>query len=174
MHHTRKFLQWIRQFFAPSIPYTLVVAESPENCLRKIQSGLPVKSPERSWSFSVNQFFKILADKQGNPQFRLLIKVESSLFLLLFSSTIISGTFRRLDTQKTEIVGKVRSPWLFFLTLMKILGVVMVISSLFTGHLEVLLFGVAYTLFFVFHFVKGTLKVPYKGLLDALKQSLES
>ncbi|MBL1136429.1 MAG: hypothetical protein HND46_14050 [Chloroflexi bacterium] len=173
MYHVRKSLQWARHFFAPSIPYSLVVAESPENCLRKVQSGLPVKSPERSWSFTVNQFFKIATDKQGDPQFRLLIKVESRLFLLLFSSTVISGTFHLLDTQRTEIVGKVRSPWLFFLMLMKILGVVMVISSLFIGDLEVLLFGLAYTLF-VFYFISVIRKTAYKGLLDALRQSLES
>ncbi|MCQ3930974.1 MAG: hypothetical protein DPW16_10990 [Chloroflexi bacterium] len=129
MHRVRKSLQWVRQFFAPSIPYTLVVVESPEICLRKIQSGLVLKSPERFRSaFAINQFFKIATDKQGNPQFRLLIKVEPRIFLLLFTSTVISGTFHPLEAQRTKVMGEVRSPWLVFLALLEVFGGVAIIN----------------------------------------------
>lgn len=65
MHHVRKITQAIRQFFGPAIQYSFIVAESPENCLRKIQGGLPMKSKETySQRFlEQNQFFRVTADK---------------------------------------------------------------------------------------------------------------
>lgn len=171
MHRVRKSLQWIRQFFAPSIPFSLVVAESLEDCLRKIQSGLPLKSKEAySQRFlEQNQFFRITTDKYGDPQFEVLVRrVDPG----IIGSMVITGRFSPLDSQRTLVFGEVRS-WAFcFLIFMLVVVSLFMFAALCNNSLIGLLIGliiVPVVVYFNLARQKAT-----SSLIDALRQTLES
>lgn len=130
----------IKRFFTPTIQYSLVVAESPENCLRKIQGGLPLKSKETySQRFlEQNQYFKIAADKYGDPQFEVLVRrVDPG----IIGSMVITGRFSPLDSQRTLVFGEVRS-WAFcFLIFMLVVVSLFMFAALCDDSLIGLLIG---------------------------------
>ncbi|MBI5928245.1 MAG: hypothetical protein HY862_02985 [Chloroflexi bacterium] len=171
MHSIRKSLQLVRQFFSPAIQYSFVVAESLEDCLRKIQSGLPLKSKEAysQRSLEQNQFFRITPDKDGDPQFEILVRrIDPS----VIGSMVIIGRFSVLDPQRTLVFGEVRS-WAFcFVTFMiVVVGSFMVAASC-TGSLISLLFGlIIVPIAFYFNLSRRKRAL---FLIDTLKHTLES
>ncbi|MCQ3930975.1 MAG: hypothetical protein DPW16_10995 [Chloroflexi bacterium] len=148
MHRVRKFLQWIRQFFAPSIPYSLVVNESPENCLQKIQSGLLLRSKEvySRYGQEPNQFFRITTDKYGDSQFELLVRVDPMMIQLM----AIKGRFSLLNSQKTLVIGEYRSWGLWFLLFMIVGLAVTVVAGLNNNDSTAIVVGLIGTLIAIY------------------------
>ncbi|MCQ3930973.1 MAG: hypothetical protein DPW16_10985 [Chloroflexi bacterium] len=161
----------IKEFFAPTIQYSLVVMGSPENCLRKIQSGLPLK-PKETYSqrfLEQNQYFKIATDKFGDPQFEVLVRrVDPG----IIGSMVITGRFSPLDSQRTLVFGEVRS-WAFcFLIFMLVVVSLFMFAALCNNSLIGLLIGLIIVPVVVY-FNLARQKVA-SSLIDALKQALES
>ncbi len=148
------------------------MAESPENCLRKIQSGLPLKSKEiySRYGLEQNQFFRITTDKHGDPQFELLVRIDP----MMVRQMVIKGRFSSLDSQRTLVFGEIRSWALGFLTFMMIASVIFLIAALSTNaEPKAVLCGLINTPF-IFYINFERRKAATLFLVDTLKQALES
>lgn len=159
MHRVRKYLQWVRPFFAPSIPYSLVVNESPENCLRKIQSKFPILSKE------------ITADERGNSHFRIRVTRTDPEIL---PSMIVTGKAEALDTQKTIVSGDIRSWFLgFFMFMLVAICLITLAVGIANGDLIAIVSGVIGIPFGIYgNFMYR--KHAYLWLTNTLQYVLES
>ncbi|MBZ0319471.1 MAG: hypothetical protein K8L91_23885 [Anaerolineae bacterium] len=159
MHHVRKFVKWVRLFFAPSIPYTLVVAESPENCLRKIERKFPMLSIE------------ITSDEHGNSHFRIHVARTDPETL---PAMIVTGKVETLDTQKTIVSGAIHS-WVlgFFMFMLVAVCSITLVVGIANGDLVAIGFGIIGVLFGVYgNFMYR--KHAYLWLTSTLQYVLES
>lgn len=159
MHHVRKSLQWIRQFFAPSIPFRLVVAESPENCLRKIEPKFPILSKE------------ITSDKQGNLYFKIHVMRTDPETL---PAMIVTGKVETLDPQKTLVSGAICS-WVLGFSMFMLAAVCLItfVVGIANGELLAVLFALIGILFGVYsNFIYR--KHAYLWLTSTLLYILES
>ncbi len=161
MHRVRKSLQWVRQFFVPSIPYSFVVAESPENCLRKIEHKFYILSIET---------IEITSDEHGNSHFRIQVARTDPETL---PSMIVTGKAESLDAGKTLVSGDIRSSILWYLMFMVVGFVVVVVAGLGNNDSKAIAFGLIGIPFAIYTNVMYR-KHAYLWLTSTLQYVLES